>query len=93
MNIDPKEDSMQIALISKDISYIQKDISTINTTLRELAGVYVTQREFMDFKSSDFANIKRVVYGAVGFILLAFLGTVVTFFITNARWNLTLYRH
>jgi bacterioferritin (cytochrome b1) len=37
------QDTTKVELIAKDISYIQKDIATINSSIKELATVYVTR--------------------------------------------------
>lgn len=79
--IKTETEETKIALINNNISYIQKDIAMINSTLKELTGVYLGRQEFMDFKNSDFATIKRLVYGAVGVILLGFIGALVSFFV------------
>lgn len=83
MTTKTETDETKIALINNNIQYIQRDISTINTSIKELTGVYVTRQEFSDFTKGDFATIKRVVYGAVGVILLGFVGALVTFFIKS----------
>lgn len=75
------EDNTKIALINNNIGYIQRDITEIKTDIKGLAGNYLTKKEFEDFLSQDYANIKRLVYGAAGVILLAFLGAVASLII------------
>lgn len=80
MTID--QDEKNIALIGKDIQYIQRDISEIKVSMKELAGTYVTNKAFLDFVNNDFANVKKLVYGAVGLLLMAFGLAAVNFFLS-----------
>ncbi len=43
-------DDTRIALISKDISYIQRDIADINVGIKALDGVYATQESVSDLE-------------------------------------------
>lgn len=46
--------SVNTLLIAKDISYIQKDITSIKSSIEALRGVYVTKLEYDDSeKNSD----------------------------------------
>lgn len=63
-------DPITLALLRKDISYIQKDISEINT---KLDNKYVTVETF--------EPIKRIVYGLVGLILIAVVGAILALII------------
>ncbi len=45
--------SVNTLLIAKDISYIQKDITSIKTSIDSLKGVYVTHLEFDDTEKSN----------------------------------------
>lgn len=66
----------KIALIGNNIEYIQRDIQEIKTSIKEISGVYVTKQEFLDFKNSDFATVRKLVYGAVALILSAVVGGI-----------------
>ena len=74
-------DDTRIALISKDISYIQKDVAEIKISMKELVGTYVTSAQFDEFKKTEFGNMKKIVFGAVGLILTAFALAVINFFL------------
>ena len=52
-------DQTKIELIGKDIAYIQKDIASINTSIKELAGVYITKIQFEDLSKQI---ERRVIY-------------------------------
>lgn len=41
----PDSDNTKIAVISKTLEFIQRDISAINVTMQGLAGVYETKEE------------------------------------------------
>jgi len=45
-------DQTKIELIGKDIAYIQKDIASINASIKELSGVYITKLQFDDLQKS-----------------------------------------
>lgn len=74
-------DDTKIALINNNIQYIQRDLADIKVSMKELSGTYVTSKTFADFINSDFANIKRIVYGSIALILTAFGLGVVNFFL------------
>lgn len=74
-------DDTRIALMAKDISYIQRDMSEIKITLKEITGVYITRAEFEEFKRTDFGNVKKIAFGTISLILTAFALGVVNFFI------------
>jgi len=59
------------ALMAKDIADIKDDVKEIKNLIKGLNETYVSKAEFQP--------VKGVVYGMVGFILLAFLGAVVAF--------------
>lgn len=50
--------SVNTLLIAKDISYIQKDITSIRSSIESLQGVYVTKLEYDDAEKS---NDKRLL--------------------------------
>lgn len=72
------ENSTKIALINNNIDYIKQDITEIKEDIKTLAGSYLTRAEFKDFLAQDYSNVKRLVYGVVGSILLAFMGALAT---------------
>lgn len=41
-------DSTKVALINNNIAYIQKDIAEIKSSIKELAGVYVTREALIE---------------------------------------------
>jgi hypothetical protein len=55
-----------LALISKDIDYIKRDVAEIKT---KLEADYVTQEEF--------SPVKKIVYGLVSIILVAVAGALI----------------
>ena len=61
------EDRVQLAEIKKDVGYIRGEITKINILLAEK---YVTVGEF--------TPVKNIVFGMVGFILIAVMGTLLT---------------
>lgn len=81
--LNKQSDATSIALINNNIQYIQRDVADIKTTMKELSGTYVTTKTFNDFLLGDYANMKRIVYGAVGLILVGFFGAVINFFIAK----------
>lgn len=44
----PTDDNTKIALINNNIQYIQKDVSEIKSSIKELAGVYVTREALIE---------------------------------------------
>ena len=55
-------DNTKIALINNNVSYIQKDISEIKASIKELAGVYVTREALIDVAKQTeerFTTIER----------------------------------
>lgn len=56
--------------MAKDIQDIKSDVKEIKEAIKELNNVFVTKIEF--------EPIRTVVYGMIGFILLAFLGVIVS---------------
>jgi hypothetical protein len=59
------DDIITIAGLTKDISYIKDEITEIKV---KLESKYVTQTEF--------EPVKRIVYGLVGLILVAVVGSL-----------------
>lgn len=74
-------DDTKIALIGRDITYIVKDIAEIKAEIKAGNANALPRMEFETFKSTDFANIKRLVYGAVGLLLTVFGVAIVNFFL------------
>ncbi len=69
----PESNQTKFALLKKDISEIYKDILN-----------FVTKSDFTaEIKRLDMRinPVEKIVYGMVGFILLGFLGAIVSFFI------------
>lgn len=69
----PESNATKFALIKKEFEEIYKDIKN-----------FVTQSEFIsEVKRLDarINPVEKIVYGMVGFILLGFLGAIVSFFI------------
>lgn len=69
----PESNQTKFALIKKEFEEIYKDIKN-----------FVTHSEFIsEVKRLDtrINPVEKIVYGMVGFILLGFLGAIVSFFI------------
>ena len=64
--MDNKDEKITTALIAKDIEYIKKEVNKISDKLQKN---YVTQTEFRP--------VKNLVYGLVGTVLLAVVGSLV----------------
>lgn len=58
--------SISVELLKKDISYIKEKVDLIE---QKINSEYVTKSQF----DLEVTPLKRIVYGAVGFILLSFL--------------------
>lgn len=74
-------DQTQIAVMGEKINTIQRDIQEIKGDIKSQGTAYVSRQEFETFKAGDFANIKRLVYGAVGLLATAFLLGIINFFL------------
>lgn len=69
-------DETKIAVISKDIEYIKKDVGEIKDGIKNLSGYFVSKQEFNDFVKGEFATVKKIVYGFVSMILVAVVGAI-----------------
>lgn len=81
VSVASKIDDTKIALIGKDIAYIQKDILEIKTDIRTMGGQFVPRSEFEEFKKTDFGNVKKLIYGLVGLTLTAVVGAIMALII------------
>ena len=84
----------KIALINNNISYIQKDISEIKGSIKELAGVYITKVQFDDsLKSFDIrltdmkksSNAWKVISPALSSIITAVITFLLISYIQSAK--------
>lgn len=80
-----ESDDTKIAIINTTLQYIQRDITEIKDDIKGISNQFVARTEFEDFKRGEFANIKKIVYGAVGAILVAFMLAATSFFIK--KWK------
>lgn len=91
-------DDTRIALISKDISYIQKDIAEIKVGVKALDGVYATQERVDDLEkqvksiadtvekiNTRQTGIQRYIPHIVTSSLTGVLVFLVIFFLTNVK--------
>ena len=81
-----RSNDAKFASIGKDISYIQKDIAEIKTSIKELAGVYVTQHTFDNYIESSekrFTELENSsnLWKWLSPILAATFGSILTFLI------------
>lgn len=81
--VDGQTVEVKIELIAKDISYIRDEVKEIKADVKSLTGIYITKDEFKSFIDGEFATVKRVVYGAIGIIITAFILAVANFFINK----------
>lgn len=65
----------EVALMRSDMDRMARDLSEIKGDLRMQFSNFVTQDQFKP--------IKTIVYGAVGVILMSFIGAVVALVITR----------
>lgn len=76
-------------LIAKDISYIQRDISAITTSIKELSGVYTTKADLKTVSDKVYALEKSSnLWKWLAPTLSAVLGSVVTFLVINYLTNI-----
>lgn len=78
----------QIQLIGKDITYIKGDISDIKTSIKELAGIYITKLQFDDYTRSTENRLKIIektssLWKWLGPTLSAIMASIVTFLVIN----------
>jgi len=66
MDYNKRQEDIDLAVVSRDIKYLIKSIDEINEVLKHK---FVSQEEF--------EPIKRIVYGLVATILIAFVGALV----------------
>lgn len=77
-----------VALIGKDIQYIQRDIAKINENIDKLSGVYATQVSVSDSNRTTDSRLKKLeeASGLWKFLspaLSAILSAVLTFFVVQ----------
>jgi len=65
MEYTKRQEDIDLAIVSSDVKYLVKQVDEINVLLK---NHYVTQDQF--------EPIKRIIYGMVAVILLAFLGAI-----------------
>jgi len=65
-NSNKNQNNIQLAVMANDVGYIKEKVKSIET---QIASNYVTKEEF--------DPIKRIVYGMVTIILVAFVGAIV----------------
>jgi len=70
MEYNKRQEDIDLAVVSGDVKYLVKQIDGINELLK---NHYVTQDQL--------EPIKKIVYGMVAVILLAFVGAVVALII------------
>ena len=61
--------TISIELVKQDISYIKKKVDDIESSMRK---DYITRMEF----DLEMTPLKKIVYGAVAFILVGFLAVL-----------------
>lgn len=86
-------DETKIALINNNISFIQKDLSEIKTSLKELAGVYVPTAKFEEAQRQLDVRLTTIerssnLWRWLAPVLSAVLGSVVTFLIISYLQNI-----
>lgn len=71
--------SVKIALIQKDVSYMKEKFDEVKEQISGMDGKlnshYITKEEF--------EPVKKIVYGLVGVILLAVVGAIVSLVLTS----------
>ena len=83
MSDEPKlTTDASIAVINANIAYIQRDISEIKTTAKNIEDNNLSRQEFIEFKSGDYATTKKLVYGAISIIITAAI-SIVIYFVTH----------
>lgn len=91
-----QSDNTKIALINNNVAYIQKDISEIKASIKELAGVYVTREALVEVAKQTeerFKNLEQAIIDLKNtnsptrtwfkHSMSAVLGAVLTFLIIN----------
>lgn len=91
----PEEtDQTKIALINNNIQFIQRDLADIKTSVKELAGVYITKLQFDDLQKSMDTRLLSVeksrrffawLIPVVSSILTAVGTFLVLFYLQNAK--------
>jgi hypothetical protein len=60
MNKMPQSEVTKIATISKDIEYIKRDIGEIKDVMKNIPGVYLTQKEHSEFVAAVNLRFSKV---------------------------------
>lgn len=71
------KDQVDLALISADLKQVKETVESIN---HKLESNYVTKDE-LKLVQVQLELIQKIVYGVVGLILTAVIGSVVAFFV------------
>lgn len=82
-----------IALIQKDIEYMKKDVAEIKTSVRELAGIYITKVQFDDalkVVNDELVDLKakRNLWAWLSPLLASIFTGTVSFFVISYFQNL-----
>lgn len=82
----PQSDETKIELIGKDIEYIKRDISVISGSIKELSGMYITQKDFIDFKTENENRLiklesKRVWWSVLTPTVVSLFSVILTFLV------------
>lgn len=86
--MNQQDETSKIELIAKDISYIQRDIATMNANIKELSGVYATKIALDDFSKTIDSRLGELedsssLWRWLSPTLSAILGSIVTFLIIS----------
>lgn len=90
MNADalqpPAINPTDLAVMNNNIGYIQRDIATINQSIKELSGVYATQVFVSDSNKAIDLRVRKLeeagnLWRWLGPTLSAVLGSVMTFLV------------
>jgi hypothetical protein len=89
-----QSDQTKIELIGKDIEYIKRDIGLISSSMKELSGLYITTKEYNDYKvdvekrflrQENNRHFWKFLTPVLTSVLTAVLTFLVMFYIQNAK--------
>ena len=75
MTTKTQRDRVKLAVMATNIEHIKSELGEIKDTLKNLSSNYVTKAEF--------EPVRKLVYGVVGLILVAVVGTVLAIALTQ----------
>ena len=72
-----QDNSKQLSDIKSHVAVLNEEMGGVKLSINEIKDEYVNQKEF--------SPVKKIVYGAVGTILLTVLAALLALVISNAR--------